>query len=179
MRDPRSTGPEKYSIGEYERRFLLTGIPAGVSDRHRIADRYLEGTRLRLRLVATREGDVVQRKLGHKRRIAANDPTAVWHTSLYLDDAEYALLAALPGRTLTKTRWSIDVDGQPAAVDVFEDDLSGLIMIEVDLGDPDKLGSFDPPVWAGAEVTNDEAFTGGALAGLDGGGLDGILAPYR
>jgi len=45
--------------------------------------------------------------------------------------------------------------------------------------DVHKLGSFDPPVWAGAEVTNDEAFTGGALARLDGGGLDGILAPYR
>lgn len=172
-------GDEKYSVGEYERRFLLPDLPAAVSNPRRISDLYIEGTRLRVRTLATPEGVVLQRKLGHKRRMAEDDPTAVWHTSLYLDEAEYELLSSLPGRMLTKTRWTIDVDGQLETVDVFESDLAGLVILEVNLGHFDDLHAFNPPAWAGAEVTNDESFTGGSLAGLSADELEEILTSYE
>lgn len=128
--------------------------------------------------MATPDGDVLQRKLGHKRRHAEDDPTAVWHTSLYLDKAEFELLSTLPGRTLTKTRWIVDIEGRPGAVDVFAGNLAGLILLEVDPGERARLTSFNPPAWAGPEVSDDEAFTGSSLAGLDADALEAILAPY-
>ena len=155
---------EKYSVGEYERRFLLDALPPGATDPRRIVDLYLEGTRLRLRTVERPDAGT-ERKLGHKRRLAADDPRAILHTSMYLDENEHRALAALPARRLVKIRWAVEVDGRQGSANVFQESLEGLILLEVDLGDPSLLDGFVPPAWAGAEVTEDEAFTGGQLAG--------------
>jgi CYTH domain-containing protein len=176
----KSDAPEeKYSVREFERRFILPDIPAGVSDERRISDLYLDGTRLRVRLVATPGGVVLQRKLGQKRRIAEDDPTTIWHTSLYLNQAEYELLASLSGGTLIKTRWTIDVDRRRGAVDVFEGELAGLVLLEVDLVGFDDFHNFIPPTWVGTEVTTDETFTGGSLARLSAAEMTEILTSYE
>ncbi|MGI9612356.1 MAG: hypothetical protein ACR2QO_05580 [Acidimicrobiales bacterium] len=171
--EPASELRAKYAVGEHERRFLLDEIPAGATNPRHITDHYVDGTRLRLRAVrdGARSTGAVDLKLGHKRRIVADDPTAILHTSMYLDAAEFDVLATLPGRRLVKTRWSVPVgpDADPSSpsgsVNVFEEDLAGLILLEVDLGSQALLEAFTPPSWVGPEVTADEAFTGGALAG--------------
>jgi CYTH domain-containing protein len=48
-------------------------------------------------------------------------------------------------------------------------------MLEVDLGDAPDFEGFNPPEWAGEEVTYDERFTGGALAGLTSAELNAAL----
>src|SRR4051794_21478599 len=60
----------KYAIVERERRWLLDGMPPVPDDasRVRIVDRYLPGTRLRLRATTGVDGTTV-RKLGHKVRL--------------------------------------------------------------------------------------------------------------
>ena len=155
---------EKYAVGEYERRFLLPNLPEAVGNPRHITDRYIDNTRLRLRSVDDGRGDAVD-KLGHKRRANDDDPTHIMCTSLYLDAAEFETLSQLGARTLTKTRWAIDVDDEAGSVDEFTGDLAGLVLLEVDLRDPGRLDRFAPPSWAGPEVTYDEMFTGGQLAG--------------
>lgn len=152
----------KYTKVERERRWLLDGPPPLPDNAQplRIVDRYVTGTRLRLRETTAPDGTVV-RKLGHKVRIGES-AHEVAHTSLYLDDAEWALLAALPARSLTKTRTLVPIPAGHVAVDVHAD---GRVMAEID-GEGELPG--DWPVVR--EVTDDEAFTGGALAvsGPDG-----------
>jgi CYTH domain-containing protein len=147
----------KYAQLETERRFLVRAVPAGVVRTSVIVDRYLDGTRLRLRQMTTDSTTV--RKLGHKVR-AGDGPEVVAHTSLYLDDAEWALLSTLPGRTLRKRRHHVERDGLAVAVDELED---GTLIAELDGGDrrPD-----DPPAWLEVirEVTAEEAFTGAGRA---------------
>lgn len=92
----------KYAIVERERRYLVSKMPEGVTSRKEIVDRYVSATRLRLREV--REGDgAVIRKLGHKVRLT-DGPREVACTNVYLDEDEWAVLSALPARTLRKTR---------------------------------------------------------------------------
>lgn len=170
---------EKYSIAECERRFLLHEIPSGASEPRLISDLYLEGTRLRVRLVAAQDGEVLERKLGHKRRTNPSDPTFTWHTSLYLDEAEYELVSSLPGRALTKTRWAVRLGDRRGSVDVFEGALANLVILEVDLGDKQEFDGFEPPAWLGPEVTFDETFTGGSLARLTTADLMEALQRYR
>jgi hypothetical protein len=81
----RDADPDKYAKPERERRFLLAGVPDGATGGTLVRDRYIVGTRLRLRLVG--EGGAVVRKLGHKVRPNPVDPRLVLHTSLYLSDA--------------------------------------------------------------------------------------------
>jgi CYTH domain-containing protein len=123
-----------------------------------MTDLYIEGTRLRLREV-TEEG-VTTRKLGQKVRLS-DGPATIAHTSIYLDDAEWAVLSRLPARTLRKRRHLIDRDGVVIAVDQYED---GSLIAEMDGGDKRPA---DPPGWLDVirEVTDHEAYTGAGRAG--------------
>lgn len=147
----------KYAHLESERRFLVRAVPDGVIGVTEIVDRYVEGTRLRLREM-TRGGDTI-RKLGQKVRLGEG-PEVIAHTSLYLDDGEWAALSALPGRTLRKRRHHVERDGVALAVDEYAD---GTLVAEIDGGDQRPA---DPPAWLEVirEVTGDEAFTGGGRA---------------
>ncbi len=107
-----------------------------------------------------RESDgTVTRKFGHKVRLT-DGPAEVACTNFYLDDAEWALLAALPARLLRKRRHMVHRDGLLVAVDEHED---GTLIAEIDDGDrpsdfvPDWLDVVD-------DVTADEAWTGARLA---------------
>lgn len=148
----------KYAVVERERRYLLATLPAGVTSTVRISDRYVTGTRLRLREVRGSDGSVV-RKLGQKVRLT-DGPAEVACTNLYLDDAEWALLSALPGAALQKTRHIVERDGLRVAVDEHED---GTLVAEID--DRDEPSQAVPP-WLDvvADVSADEEWTGSRLA---------------
>lgn len=138
----------KYAHVERERRFLLTALPDLTAARVlRITDRYVDGTRLRLRTVEE-DGRPVVFKLGQKIRLEGISTNA--HTTMYLSAAEHAGLAHLPGRELRKTRrlkghW---------AFDVHED---GLLLAETETAE-------EPWFPYLREVTDEEEFTGGRLA---------------
>jgi CYTH domain-containing protein len=152
----------QYSKAEYERRFLLDRLPDDVSDPVRIRDRYLHDSNLRLRLVEDMDGNVLRRKLGNKQRPNPADPRLVHHTSIYLDEREHAMLAALPGDDLVKIRYRYRaLPG--AGVDVVEHPACGAILLEVSLTDPVALELFKSPL-NGREVGDDESYTGRGLA---------------
>jgi len=148
----------KYAVVERERRFLVAGLPEAVQERRLITDRYVTGTRLRLREVVTEDG-IVTRKLGHKVRLSEG-PHEIACTSLYLDDDEWEVLGQLPAKTLTKVRHLVTRDGVTVAIDQLDD---GTLLAEID----DQDGTPVPvPSWLGVvqDVSDDEKWTGGQLA---------------
>jgi CYTH domain-containing protein len=152
----------KYAHVERERRWLLAAVPDLPEHARRldIVDRYVSGTRLRLREVT--EAGLVTRKLGQKVRLGQG-AGEVAHTSIYLDQAEWDRLATLPAAEVRKARTLVShVEGM-VAVDVFGGHLAGLVLAEVDAGEGQP---WDLSASYGilGEVTGDEAFTGGALA---------------
>jgi CYTH domain-containing protein len=150
--------PLKYAVVERERRFLLASLPDGVTSTKQIVDRYVTGTRLRLREVRDDAGTVT-RKLGHKVRLTEG-PAAIACTNFYLDDQEWAVLADLPARLLRKSRHIVHRDGLVIAVDEHED---GTLIAEIDDGDQPAR---PVPDWLDvvADVSDDERWTGSRLA---------------
>lgn len=160
-RRPDRQHEQKYARIERERRFLMAGPPpsAPVTASRLIRDRYLEGTRLRLRRVDSPAADGPEFKLTQK--IPADQPGAVQGliTNTYLSQSEYDLLASLPAAVLCKTRLSLP----PLGVDVFDGPLAGLVLAEAEFdNDQEALAFAFPPVCV-AEVTADVRFTGGRL----------------
>lgn len=157
---------EKYALIERERRFLVAELPADEPwATRRISDRYLTGTRIRLRhsagTVAGRPE--VVRKLTQKIPRADGPPGRQGLIStLYLDEAEHDRFAALPGHELTKTRLSFP----PMGVDVFDPPHDGLLIAEIEFTDDDSMTRFEPPAWCGPEITDDPRYRGGHLAEL-------------
>lgn len=180
----------KYARVERERRFLLTGPPpAGVVVRRRITDRYLRGTRLRLRREEFLDGaqspadaahDAGTLRLKLTQKIPAHGQrTDRAHvqgliTTTYLSPAEYDLLAALPAEVLAKTRVSVP----PLGIDVFEPPLHGLVLAEAEFDDDVAARAFRPPEYCVAEVTHDPRFTGGRLVVTHRRELLGWLAEF-
>jgi hypothetical protein len=164
--------PGRYARAEWERRFRLAAAPSGLGDPVHIVDRYLEGTRLRLRRTTAPDGTVV-RKLGQKVRAVADDPSVVWLTTLYLDEAEFTTVAALPASVLEKDRFAWPEGG--CSVDVFAGALQGLVLAEVECEDEAGFRAVAAPPGAVAEVTLDDRFSGGQLAGTSAAALAGLL----
>jgi CYTH domain-containing protein len=143
---------------ERERRYLLASVPEGVTSTKEILDRYVTGTRLRLREVREGGGTVI-RKLGHKVRLTER-PEEVACTNFYLNDEEWAVLTALPAQLLRKKRHLVHRDGLIVAIDEHED---GTLIAEIDDHEqPSRI----VPDWLDVleDVSTDERWTGAQLA---------------
>jgi len=157
----------KYARIERERRFLLARLPASIDPAagyRRIEDRYLDRTRLRLRRVSSPAGAVIELKLNQKLSAPSGDAAHRVLTSVYLDAAEYAALATLPGRRLEKRRHDFAHQGRAFGIDVFAGALAGLVLAEIALESEAELRALPLPSFARCEVTALPLFTGGELA---------------
>lgn len=165
----------KYARVERERRFLLAAAPATRETvaEHRITDRYLTGTRLRLRRVEPTGGGESIYKLTQKVPGGSGHVQGLI-TNTYLSKAEYGVLTALPADVLSKTRLTMP----PFGVDVFDPPLNGLVLAEVEFTDDKTAAAFPAPDEAVAEVTEDHRFTGGSLVRTGRDGLLNLLAAY-
>lgn len=173
----RAAGQGRYARRESERRFLLAGSPPPAIGERRIADRYLTGTRLRLRRMSSRDGSEVVWKLTQKVQADAQNPSDVALTTCYLNEEEAAVFASLPAATLSKVRRIHPHGGLLFAVDTFTGRHAGLRLAEVELSSWERGagGELEPPAWLGREVTRDEQYTGGGLAKVDDAALAALI----
>jgi CYTH domain-containing protein len=154
----------KYSHVERERRFLvdpsrrpdLSGLPHIL-----IEDRYIDGTRMRLRRMTASDSGRVVLKLSKKYDV--DDSSARPMVTTYLTQVEYDLLAALPAHPLTKRRHDLGT----FSIDLFEGKCAGLELAESEQPDAAALAALIAPNWALAEVSDDPAYQGGNLALAD------------
>ena len=161
----------KYARIERERRFLLAAPPAtGGARAVRITDRYLVGTRLRLRRAV--EGEQVVYKFTQKIPDPAGPLGLI--TTMYLTAEEYEVLVALPALELTKVRYSLP----PLVVDAFEGGLSGLCLAEAEFDSEIESAAYTPPKFVVSEVTGDPRFRGGDLVETSREGLGAMLSEY-
>lgn len=168
----RRPGHGRYARPEREQRWILADVPDGATPRAEIADRYLDGTNLRIRRVEGADG--VVHKLTQKVRPVPDDPSRVMLTTMYVPDHEVTALTSLPGRELRKTRHRIELDGRQVAVDVLHDRFEGLILAETELGIREERMPMPP--FACCDVTDDDRFAGGSLATMTDEALAELLA---
>jgi CYTH domain-containing protein len=165
----------RYSRIEHERRFLVGEAWRTLcTGPHRLLlDRYITGTRMRLRRIAASDGGPPEYKLCKKYGPLTDSAEAI--VNIYLTEAEYRLFDAAPGSIIEKRRYHRDVEGIRYAVDVFAGGLSGLVIAEVETEDAAALAALVPPLWAMREITGDPWFRGGHLATVDAETLQGRL----
>ena len=68
------------------------------------------------------------------------------------------------GRRIRKTRHRLAIDDHEVDLDVFHDDLKGLLLAEVEFESDASMASFKPPAWFGPDVTDDITYTNVSLA---------------
>ncbi|WP_284620727.1 hypothetical protein [Aquabacterium humicola] len=151
--------PPKYARPEIERRWLVpatlaeklvAGLPARL-----IEDRYIIGTRLRLRKVS---GQITQFKLGKKYESSVFGLEQV--VSVYLGEEEHKVLAPLPSHVASKRRYSV----AGGSIDQYVTPRNGFFIFEVEFSTLAEAQAFEPPTFVGREVTGSPEFTGFSIA---------------
>lgn len=162
----------KYAKLEIERRFLVNPARApnlaGLGFR-RIEDRYLDGTRLRLRAIIDAAG---VREFKFCKKYEGGDPIAGPIVNMYVTKAEHAALAAIPAATISKRRYRID----GFSLDVFDGALADLMVCEAEFPTIEAAQAAAFPAWTHREVTGELFFTGGALCRVAASKLKARLA---
>ena len=159
----------KYACLELERRFLLRELPSDLAEQANgwfIVDRYIVDTRLRLRRMIEMESGQIVFKFGQKYRAPSQGGAETTLTNMYLDEKEYDGLSKLEAREVVKRRYRYVKDGLEYGVDVFEGELRGLILAEIECETEPECERLQTPSFALREVTDDIFFSGGFLAKL-------------
>ena len=144
---------------EFERRFLLSERPDWLEGCRSQAIRqgYLaigESDEVRIRrgdgaAVLTVKRGHGEERLEHEIEIGAEQLDALWSLT--------------KGRRIVKRRYY--VDGDPTIeVDVYSDELQGLIIAEVEFPSNEEADRFSPPRWLGRELTSDDRYANQQLA---------------
>jgi CYTH domain-containing protein/CHAD domain-containing protein len=149
---------------ERERKYLVEQIPAelDLSDRVELRQGYLvTGERVAVRVRdAGREGRTLTIKAG-RGTSSAERTELEWRIGKEQFEAVWPLTA---GRRVVKTRHRIPAAGHVIELDVFGEQLEGLIVAEVEFSSMEALESFVSPDWFGPEVTDDRRYNNAALA---------------
>lgn len=159
------TGEPKYARIELERRWLVDAARRPTLDGTHctlIEDRYIDGTRIRLRRMSRPGWDKTKWKL--TKKYECEEARARPIVSTYLTEREYEVLRALPSCPLAKRRFHVEFDGRWWSLDVFEGALAKLELIECEAETRAALDALMPPDWALREVTDLPQWQGGALA---------------
>lgn len=159
----------KYARIERERRYLLPDLPEGMTraDPHlQITDNYITGTRLRIRKARDPRTNKWVVKFTQKFAPNRADFSRTVITNTYLNAIEAETLAIFSANEIRKNRYRFEFDGRQFSVDMFLGELFGLVLAETSFQSDEELERFPKPIFAIAEVTNNEVFTGGRLSEL-------------
>ena len=180
IHDPDHT--QKYARIEEERRFLLRALLQGLLETWsfiRIIDSYIPGTRLRLRRMESPEGDLIAMKFGQKYQATDIESHQTIMTNMYLNEAEHQVLSTLGGLQIIKRRYPYEFEQQWYVTDVFEGNLAGLFLAEIEGRPGVDLSLLPVPGYADLEVTGNLDFSSSNLAGLAAVELQKILSERK
>jgi CYTH domain-containing protein len=155
----------KYTRVEYERRFVVSPFAnwrtAVESYSKTFEDKYLRGSRLRLRILT--DSDTGRRVIKLNKKFESPSPYFRTASRILLSQREYELLDGLEGDRLTKVRYYHTYLGRVFSIEVFEGELDGLVLCETESDGLEGLMLAEPPSYARREVTDDPFFEGGNL----------------
>lgn len=144
---------------ERERTFLVADMPDLPDDGTHIRQGYLAvdgDVQVRIR---DREGR------GRSLTVKGGQGGTRAEEEVPLDSERFERLWQLTsGRRIEKTRYVIPVEGAEAELDVFAGELTGLVLVEVELDSDEAMAAFRPPAWFGPEVTDDGRYSNASLA---------------
>jgi uridine kinase len=143
---------------EIERRFLVDKFPTGVdvSAKQNIKQYYISG--------GTEESRVRSIDKNFYLTVKAGKGLSREENELPVSKDIFDALATTSIGMLDKARYIINDGADKIELNVFNDELSGLMLAEVEFKSKEDSTHFVPPPWIGKEVTEDQRYNGFSLA---------------
>jgi hypothetical protein len=150
---------------ERERTFLAKELPQEIkaTEPTRIVDIYIPDTPAHSHLRLRQNGKTYE--ITKKTSVAAGDASEHIEQTIPLTEEEFAALSRCSAKRVAKDRYRVVIDGILAEIDVFIEDLAGLVLIDFEFDTEDEKDNFIPPSIVLADVTQENFIAGGLLAG--------------
>ncbi len=150
---------------ELEKTYLVKTLPKNLeSFPHKdILDLYVthKSTHPTLR-IRNRGGSL---EITKKQPILDGDASEQEEHTIRLNEDEFECLIKTEGKKVHKVRYDYVYDGIKAEIDVFKDELKGLILVDFEFKNEKEKDLFKIPDFCLVDVTQDETFAGGMLCG--------------
>jgi adenylate cyclase len=150
---------------ELEKTYLAKYLPKDLAKfpHGEVIDIYMPAEAAHPVLRLRKKGDSYE--LTKKEPIDESDSSEQTENTIKLTKAEFDSLAMIHGKRVRKIRYDYPYKGVNAEVTVFQDDLEGLVLVDVEFKDSKDKAAFEMPEFCLADVTDDETFAGGMLCG--------------
>ena len=150
---------------ELEYTFLASELPKEIANQtpKRLVDIYIPETSNHPRLRLRQKGDSYE--ITKKTPVNEGDASSQIETTIILSPDEFESLSSASTKRVVKDRYAVTIDGFLAEVDVFMEDLAGLVLIDFEFSSEDERNNFAPPQVCLADVTQEDFIAGGMLAG--------------
>ncbi len=163
---------------EYEKTYLLKHLPDGIESAPyvTIRDTYIPETvsHACLRLRAKDNSYVVTKK----SPVTGSDSSTQYEHTIELTKEEYDALVTCSKKTAVKRRYVMQVAGRTAEIDIYGEELSGLVVIDFEFSSEAEKDAFDMPDICLADVTQDATVAGGYLPGKSFEEIEPKLVKY-
>ena len=157
---------------ELEKTYLVRRLPPGLDacPHKEIVDMYIPAAGTHPTLRVRKNGD--RYEITKKQPAKEGDASEQTEHTIKLTKEEYDALAHVRSKRARKIRYIYMYEGVKGEVDVFQDELAGLVLVDFEFADPKKKDAFAMPDFCLADVTQDETFAGGKLCGKKYGDVE-------
>ncbi len=150
---------------ELETTYLLKTVPDGLNfaPQKELLDIYLPSTAQHPILRIRKRGEKYE--ITKKEPVDNDDASRQLETTIGLTPEEYAELSKVSGRRIRKTRYYLEREGVTFEIDVFQDELKGLVLVDVEFQSLEEKEAFIMPDFCLRDITQEKFVAGGILAG--------------
>jgi len=154
----------KVFMDEIEKRYLVKDVPEDLDEypSEILEDNYIPPTSrhpiIRIRRIGNKYFITKKKLLREDSKNFAKEETII------LDKDEYNYLKDIPGKKLRKKRYQYKWNGRDCEVDVYEDDLKGLVIMDFEFDSEEEMIDFKKPDFC-IEIIDEECIAGGYLCG--------------
>lgn len=163
---------------ELENTYLAKRLPAGLKDCpfKEIIDVYIpklsDHPKIRLR----KNGDKFE--LTKKEPLVSGDASRQEEQTLILTEPEFQAFNELEGKRIRKLRYYYDYEGRMAEIDIFQEALSGLVVVDFEFASAEEKDNFKMPDFCLADVTQEAFLAGGMICGKAYRDIEADLARF-
>ena len=160
---------------ELEKTYLAKALPQGLEacPHKEVYDIYVPAAAAHPTLRLRKKGDKYE--MTKKYPVMGADASEHEEHTIRLSKEEFEDLACAPGKRVRKIRYEYMHEDMKAEVDVFLDDLEGLVLVDFEFASSKEKAGFEMPDFCLVEVTLDEKLAGGMLCGKKYADIEGHL----
>lgn len=150
---------------ELEKTYLVKYLPENFnnSPHKEIKDIYIPLETHHSFLRIRKNGDKYE--ITKKQPINGLDSSEQYEHTILLSKEEFSSLEKIQGKEVRKIRYYYNHKGVQAEIDIFQDNLFGLVLADFEFTEKEDKNNFEMPEFCLIDVTQDKHFAGGILCG--------------